>query len=68
VVVGAPGSWRRGRGGGSDTSGRTSNRFVSSWSVGIGVVRALITTTWKSGGAGADFLNGVEGLYKLKKI
>ena len=28
----------------------------------------LITTTWKSGGGGADFLNGVEGLYRLKKI
>ena len=28
----------------------------------------LITTTWKSGGGGADFLNAVEGLYRLKKI
>lgn len=41
LVIGAPGSWRRWRGGGSGISGRTSNRSVSSWSVGIGVVRAL---------------------------
>lgn len=56
----------RGTGGGS--SGRMSKRFESSDRVGIGVVRASTTTTEKSGAGGADFLNGVDGLYTLKTI
>ena len=54
--------------GGISLGGATSNRAVSSARVGIGVVRALITTICQGAAGGADFLKGVAegGLYRLK--
>jgi len=59
---------RRWRGWGGGSSGRTSNNAVNSYNDGIGVVRAFTTTRAKSGGPGAVFRKGVDGLYKLKNI